>query len=67
MPKLLETLTKLFAGEFLTKLTQALKDMFNEAVEDYRLKKQVEEKVKEIQSEKDAQVRAKRIRDLLNS
>ena len=57
----------LFIEKFLVAMFKAISDYFKEQREISKQKKQIKIKIKEVMSEKDTQIRAKRLADLLNS
>jgi hypothetical protein len=62
--------TKLFSwlgGIFANKLIDRIIAEIKRFIEEIEMEKQIKTKVKDIQNETDAQTRAKRMRDLLNS
>ena len=57
----------LFIEKFLVAMFKAISDYLKEQREISKQKKQIKIKIKEVMSEKDPQIRAKRLADLLNS
>jgi hypothetical protein len=63
MDKFISWITNIFAASLVRRIIKLIKDI----IQEIEIERKLKEKVNEIKKEPDADIRAKRIRDMLNS